>query len=539
MNWNECKGTSLQRTCSAKNCQLGRYYRNVIQKVALRKILVFIILSLPFLAFSQGVSNIWLLGYSAGVDTNTTSLRATIDFNGGVLNLTPNTRKMKFFETQGNISDSNGNLLMSSNGVWIANSSGDTMMNGSGLNPNSFTSDWSSYGIPLPNGNVFLPYPDDSTKYVLIHMTGNYTSGSSMSASYLYSTIVDITLDNGLGGGVQKNQILLSDTLSWGIGSCKHANGRDWWIIVIKDNSHTLFKLLLTPNGITYFGSQTFLNQISNGGNAFQPVFSNDGNKFSFFNVFPNSGLYADHLNIFDFDRCTGIFSNHVILNSFDNALGFATAFSPNSKYLYAATIQHIYQVHLDSANYHVDTVATYDGFYSPVPPFSTRFWLMYLAADKKIYLTSGNGIIDLGVINYPDSAGLGCDVQQHSIHIPCYHVASVPNHPNYFLGADSSSICDSLTSSIVESIFNSKKILNISPNPASVIISINAMDVKGSKAILKIYNAVGELIGSRRINVYGGFATQDVNVETLPTGIYIVRMEGEKAVYVGKFVKN
>lgn len=47
-------------------------------------------------------------------------------------------RKMSFDGTQGNICDAQGNFLMSSNGVWIANATNDTMLNGSGLNPGPY-----------------------------------------------------------------------------------------------------------------------------------------------------------------------------------------------------------------------------------------------------------------------------------------------------------------------------------------------------------------------------------------------------------------
>jgi hypothetical protein len=56
---------------------------------------------------------------------------------------------------------------------------------------------------------------------------------------------------------------------------------------------------------------------------------------------------------------------------------------------------------------------------------------------------------------------------------------------------------------------------------------------------LINIYNSVGELIGSRDLNVYGGYATQDVYVAELPSGMYIVRLDGEKEVFVGKFLKE
>jgi len=52
---------------------------------------------------------------------------------------------------------------MSSNGVWIADATGDTMMNGGGLNPS-----WDVNAHPrglLINGNIFLSFPEDSINY--------------------------------------------------------------------------------------------------------------------------------------------------------------------------------------------------------------------------------------------------------------------------------------------------------------------------------------------------------------------------------------
>ena len=46
-------------------------------------------------------------------------------------------------------------------------------------------------------------------------------------------------------------------------------------------------------------------------------------------------------------------------------------------------------------------------------------------------------------------------------------------------------------------------------------------------------------LIGKRAVFVYGGYVTQDVYVAELPSGMYIVRLETEREVYNGKFVKQ
>ncbi|MBK7971346.1 MAG: hypothetical protein IPK08_21770 [Bacteroidetes bacterium] len=77
---------------------------------------------------------------------------------------------MVFKGTQANISDAGGNLLMSSNGIWIASATGDTMLNGGGLNPSPFTSNWPN-GFPLSFGNVILPFPNNTNNFILLHTT--------------------------------------------------------------------------------------------------------------------------------------------------------------------------------------------------------------------------------------------------------------------------------------------------------------------------------------------------------------------------------
>ena len=193
--------------------------------------------------FGQGYNHQWLLGY-----VNAPYLTATMSFDSSSYNLQTGFRKMKFDDAEGNISDQNGNFLMSSNGQWIANANNDTMLNGSGLNP---CPDLLNYprGSPLAFSNLILPFPGDSLKYILFHH-GFLEDGLQDPTYAIMQSIIDMTLDGGLGGITIKNDTILSDTLNWGFGACKHANGRDWWIVVQKQNSPKLYKILLTPIGI-------------------------------------------------------------------------------------------------------------------------------------------------------------------------------------------------------------------------------------------------------------------------------------------------
>lgn len=77
--------------------------------------------------------------------------------------------------------------------------------------------------------------------------------------------------------------------------------------------------------------------------------------------------------------------------------------------------------------------IAIYDG---SVSPFPTPFLTAQLAPDGKIYINSPNGNNVLHVIHEPNLKGDSCHVEQNGIHLPTYNFASMPNFPNYRLGA-------------------------------------------------------------------------------------------------------
>jgi hypothetical protein len=451
-------------------------------------------LSINNISFSQGYNHAWLLGYGSWID------KGRINITSNNLQLSVEQRKMKFYGTQGNISDVNGNFLMSSNGVWIANSLNDTMLNGSGLNPNSFTSSYND-GLPLSNGNLFLPWPDDTTKYVLFHQTGNYDPNYDLASRALYYSVINMNGDNGKGEVILKNQIIIQDTLGWGLGACKHANGRDWWIIALADSGNKVYKVLLDPAGVQYVGQQSF--QFPKYyGLANQPTFSLDGLKFSYVHGGLINGVWHHDIRLLNFNRCTGIFNNPTHIDITDGIVGLGVSFSPNSKYLYVSKFYKILQLNTDTSDIaaSLDTVAVYDGFMSGWPPncCATDFWLMYLAANGKIYLTAGNGVQHIHYINNPDLDGLACDVVQHGLDLNgVWHNRSVPVHPNYYLGAVVGSVCDTITA--VNEVIHDFK-FNIYPNPSSGNFNIIYLLPQNKEGKLEVYDITGKVVYEMRL---------------------------------------
>jgi hypothetical protein len=183
----------------------------------------------------------------------------------------------------------------------------------------------------------------------------------------------------------------------------------------------------------------------------------------------------------------------YIALN--DSSFGFGLAFSPDSKYLYNDCFQKIYQFNTDTSNIAASKtiVAVNDGYYSPYPPLQTDFWYMYLAANGKIYISPGNGVVDLHYINYPDSAGLACDVHLHDLHLPCYSFRGNVYHPNYYLGCDTTSGCPCLDNTGIAEVSGHNFKFSVSPNPTNGTIKIVYLLPQNQKGVFEVFDVMGK----------------------------------------------
>src|SRR5690606_34052923 len=121
-----------------------------------------------------------------------------------------------------------------------------------------------------------------------------------------------------------------------------------------------------------------------------QAVFSPDGTKCVHYSQVSMSA--GNFLNIYDFDRCTGLLFNPIHENIVDSAWSGGVAISPNSRFLYVTSYDYIYQYDLWSYDILAtkDTVAIYDGYeivITPIFTLPTRFFLMQLGPDGRIYI--------------------------------------------------------------------------------------------------------------------------------------------------------
>jgi len=478
------------------------------------------------IAQNQGITNNWLMGYYGGYGVT------KIDFFSGAPVVDSFPIPMEFNHTHSNISDSMGNLLFYTNGYYIADASNDTMQNGSGINPSTYTSYFSD-GLGIPQANIILPSPGIPNFYYLIHSTVDKYPGYTCSYD-LYYSVIDMNLNGGLGAvtGV-KNQILLSDSMNPGkISACRHANGRDWWIMCHRLNSDIFYSFLLSPNGIDgpYFQNMGIIRGYDGG----QAVFSHDGSRYAYYHVF-------DGLEVFDFDRCAGLLSNPQLVNvPLNGGFNVGMAISGNSKVLYVPNVYDVLQYDLTSSNISstAQIVAVYDSFTSYIgsaPPLQTLFGLAALAPDGKIYISTGNSTVHLHVINQPDSVGLSCDLVQHGLQLPTYAFNTFPNHPNYFLGKIPGSPCDTipLNTSIDEF---PERILKVSPNPTSDEFTI-WFSVQDKPGIVEIFDVNGTMVRKDYIVEWSQY--KKLNISNLPNGLYFSRMSWNKKIVQVKIIKH
>jgi Secretion system C-terminal sorting domain len=231
-------------------------------------------------------------------------------------------------------------------------------------------------------------------------------------------------------------------------------------------------------------------------------------------------------LQIFDFDRCSGILSNplHIpIVDAADTIFAAGLAFSPSGRFLYVSSTNYIYQFDMEAADIAASkiTVAVYDGF-SFFDIFTTNFYQCELAPDNKIYVSCPGGKEAIHVIEHPDSLGLACQVIQHKHILPYPIIGGLPNFPNFHLGPLVGSGCDTIVFTETKEVAAGKESgMNfvLYPNPTDNTLTIDLLENISSDAEYEIYNCMGSRVGGDKLIE----KNTQISVGQLSAGIYNV----------------
>lgn len=330
------------------------------------------------LTYSQGESNYWYFGQNAGIKFNS---------NGSIIALTDG--QLITAEGCATLSNSIGNLMMYTDGQTIYNANHEIMANGSGLLGNWSTSQ-SAIIVPKPgNTNLFYVFTLDS-----------YAGANG----FRYS-VVDMSLNGGLGGVTLEKNVLVYTPSNEKLSVVKHANDVDYWIVTHGWENNTFYSYLLTNLGLSSTPVQSNVGLVTGGStdNSWGCMkISPNGSKLAVCNSLVNTQL-------FDFDISTGIVSNPLTIYNSNGSYG--VEFSPNSEILYITVTDpspyKIIQYNLNTPNIIGSAYIDYNSNISPIA--------MQIASNNKIYFAQ-LGTSKLGVINNPNIIGAGCSIQYDAV---------------------------------------------------------------------------------------------------------------------------
>ncbi len=427
---------------------------------------------------------------------------------------------MNFDSNLASICDKKGHLLFYTNGIYVADSTNQPMLGGEQLLTDEFTLEHKKYGNPFPQNALILPCPDSDSLYYLLYKSIEYTPDyTDIVSKNLYYAIIDMSQNKGKGKVIIKNEILLGNVLQkiGNLTATRHANGRDWWMMINKVPGSEYVRFLITRKGIIKIGTQDLPPKMVDG--LGQGVFSPDGTKFASVGGVRVTG--PQYVNIYDFDRCQGLLSNHqqVLLPDTTGASGLA--FSSNSRFLYVTMWTRIYQYDMQAADIVAskDTVATYDGFLQQPINNSSLFYLAQLAPDNKIYISIPSSSKYMHIIENPDLKGKACNVIQHGFQLPTYNANTIPNYPNFRLGK-LEGVCDTIVEVVEQE--RERAGFKIYPNPASDLLNVKYTQSQDPLHLV-LYDVLGKAVLT--VSVAPNTSDTTLDVRTLSSGVYSCKL--------------
>jgi hypothetical protein len=421
------------------------------------------------------------------------------------------------------MSDTAGNFLFYvagevipgvSNYMHVWNKNHNIMQNGEYILPNK-------YPEPM-NGAVIIPKPGSDNFYYIFTVDDCFNSYAD---GFRYS-IVDMSANGGLGEVTEK-RILIRDNVAEILGAIKHSNNTDYWVIVHELYTNKFLAYLITNGGIStnpiitnigYWSNSNIYNSYNSKGQEI--IFSLNGEKIgiSLCNDYQNTGD-IDTLELYNFDRTTGILSNRICLPA--DTLIHCFCFSPNNSKLYIESGDITDKVHQYDLTINTPEAILNSKTLIKVitnannNEFNQSF---QIGPDGKIY--GSCEITDmLTVIENPNEPGLLCNYTPNVFSLngkyPCW------GFPNIIQSYYDNSITN------VTNLFSDNIKFQIYPNPCEDYIIVQNTNnniyidgIKNNNFNFKIYNIYGKL-SKEGITKIG----EEINVSSLSPGIYLFQI--------------
>lgn len=454
-----------------------------------------------------------------------------INFNFNPPRIYPVWRDYRLDFTLVTANDEKGQFQFYSNGCFLINKNNKIIEGSKPLNPGFLNKEYcdDGYGYPAQQSMVVLPLKDRVIHKSYTLITSPVLEGYT---EHIYLTTVDMSLNKGEGKVTKKGQLLIKDTFNFGgITTCKHSNGKDWWLLDLKRYSNTFVRFLLKPDTVLGPFYQSVGPLWLKEAGAGQGCYSHDGKKYARCNE-------ADKVTVYDFDRNSGLLSNAIRLENMpepDSTPVRGICFSPNNRYLYVSNPLELYQYDLkaESVAQSRALIDQYDKFVAPEDILPSYFGRLWLGPDCRIYSGSLGGVRSLHIIKKPNEAGKACSFEQHAIIMPTKSYYLHANFPNYRL--DIAPVCDStiglpqVTVAVDDAVLNNYIPVTIAPNPSNGQFNLE-IDLKNyPSAYWELYNGLGQRIDRKPLANYDQNYTFDY--QNLPKGMYFYTIRYEQKI--------
>lgn len=376
-----------------------------------------LVLLLTQSAFAQKEANVWHFGNGQCLDF---SSGTPVQIAGSAI---------QTFEGSASYCDPQGRLLFYTNGggrepalsgqdgghIWDRNNG--VMYDMQGVEGGGFSAAQSSVIVEAPGQpGVYYVFTMEEVEFY-VGASAATAAAQPLGRGLSYFT-VDMSLNGGLGGVALADQRVYVPSYE-GLCAIKHANGRDYWIIINQDSSG-IGVYSVTPSGV-----------------AFSSLLSGTSTFGSYLKASPDGSKLTCGLGLLDFDNSTGVLSN---LQALPPASYYE--FSHSGYYLYAASQDSIYRYDL--------LAPSIPASQQLIGTINTTVGWMQLAPDGKIYfLTSFGPQIFLNSIDCPNTQSPSIQQNQFTYNDNFY---TLPNFPawiflntldNYVdLGPDTMFLC-------------------------------------------------------------------------------------------------
>lgn len=344
---------------------------------------------------AQSPATVWYFGSNAGIDFS----------SGGPVALTNGA--MSAGEGCASVSDASGNVLFYTNGTTVYDATHNPMPNGTGLMGN-FSSTESAAIAPMPGTcNKFYVFTVDANQYE-----------STINSGLRYS-IVDMSLNSGLGDVTATKNIPMQNGAFEKLAIVKHQNGTDFWVVTNQVMTTSYNAYLLSTSGVSPIPVTTNIG-FSHGSWALGYLaFSPNGTKAAV--AISESQVFE----LMDFNNSTGVFSNLITLTpSVSSYTHYGVCFSPDGSKLYCSTIgngsgspSHIYQYDLSSGVPATIIASQYLVSVYTVGAAGYHYGGMRVAADNKMYVAKYYNSF-ISSIDSPNSAGVACNFVENSVNL-------------------------------------------------------------------------------------------------------------------------